>query len=86
MNAAANLPRYLAAKPASLSPLAWCAKQASRLVALGADLDDAIEAVVEAQAEAREEGRIGWIVWSTDLTRHLSPVEAPCALDVPPPY
>jgi len=80
------LPRDLAAKPAAIAPLAWCAKQTSRLVALGADLDDAVDAVCEAQGDLLEEGRIAWFVFSSDLARHLTPVDAPCALDVPPPY
>ncbi len=78
---------YLAAKPAKTSALAWCVKQAERLVALGADLDDAVETVCEAQAEAREAGRIEWIVWSADLTRALAPAPEPTDWrDVPPPY
>ena len=79
---------YLAAKPAKTSALAWCVKQVSRLVALGADLDDSVAAVVEAQGEARDAGRITWIVWSADLTAALAPapVESTDWRDVPPPY
>lgn len=81
------LAALLAAKPAALSPMAWCSKQATRIAALGADLDDAIEAVTEAQADAREDGRITWIVWSADLTRALAPAPEPTDWrDIPPPY